>query len=86
MQRLLNFCEQTFDCNRQVSKRCADLSFSAGAVAAGEHGGSLGDVLRSELDAQRNAAHFPIVELPAGAGAFALVERYANVGLHEFRF
>src|SRR5713226_9046019 len=86
MQRLLNFGEQAFDGGGQAGQRRADLPFSARTVAAREDGGLLSDVLGSELDAQGNAAHFPVVELPAGAGAFALVERNANVGLRELRF
>ncbi len=46
----------------------------------------LGHIFRSKFDAQRNALHFPIVELPTGAGAFALIERDANICFGQFCF
>ena len=43
----------------------------------------LGDIFGAEFYAQGHAAHLPIVEFPAGAVAFALIERDADVGFDQ---
>src|SRR5437899_7721413 len=42
-----------------------------------------GNILRPKLDAQRHAAHLPVVELEARAHAFALVHRDADFRVHQ---
>src|SRR5579859_1498855 len=85
-ERLVNFNEQFLDCGWEVGQRGADLAFPAGTVAPGQHGGLLGHVFGTEFHADRNATHFPVVELPARAEAFALVQMHAEVGLDQLRF
>src|SRR6266404_8885609 len=85
MQRLLNFREQALGGRGQISELGADLPLLAWPVAASQHGSLFGDVFRPQFHAQGNAAHFPIVEFPAGALAFALIERDANVSFCQLR-
>src|SRR5467141_3668147 len=84
MQCLLNFSEQALGSRRQISELGADLPFLARPVAASQHGSLFGDVFGPQFHAQRNSTHLPVVEFPAGALAFALIERDANVGLCQF--
>ena len=43
-------------------------------VAARDRDGAGGDVARPDLDAQRHAAHLPLVELPGGALFYTIIE------------
>src|SRR5215469_3135225 len=81
VERLLNFDEQFLDCARQIGKRRADFSFFAWTVATRENRGLLRYVLGTKLDAQRDAAHLPVIELPARALPFAFVHSHANLCL-----
>src|ERR1051325_1649019 len=86
VQRLLNFREQFLDGRRKVRERRADLSFLAGTVAPRENRGLFCDVFRAEFHAQRHPAHLPIVEFPARALPFALIESHANACFRKFSF
>ena len=83
-KRLLNLFEHLRDGFRNSLLRDERLPFLAGAVAPRQHHRSLGHVLRPQFQAQRHAAHLPIVELEAGAHAFALVHLHANARIDEF--
>ena len=80
MERLLDFREQALNCRGQTAERGIDLSVSAGSIPAREDGRLFGNVLWTEFDAKRYTAHLPIIEFPARATAFALIERDADVG------
>ncbi len=85
VKRLLDFRQQALDGGGQIRERGADLSFPAGAVAPREDRGLFGNVLGTEFHAQRDSAHLPIVEFPAGALAFAFIQSDANAGLDQLR-
>src|SRR4030095_15619744 len=75
-QVLLDLVEQRANRLRQPRHRQALL---LARVAPRDHHRRLLDVLRAELEAQRDAAHLPLGELPAGP-LFALVERHPDAG------
>src|SRR5271156_4317326 len=83
-ERLLDFCELLHHSRGNSLLRDERFAFFAGAIAARQHYRAFGDVFGAEFQAQRDAAHFPIVEFEAGAGAFALVELDADSGVHQF--
>src|SRR4029077_7972515 len=80
VKRLLDIHERLDHGRRQSNARNERLPFLAGPVAPGEDHGTLGDILRAKLNAQRNATHLPIIELEAGAEALARVHFHAHVG------
>src|SRR5580704_4489575 len=77
--RLLDFDQQLLDRLRNVGKRRADSALAPGSIPARQHGRLLGDILWAEFDADGHTTHLPVVELPAGAVPFALVEDHPNV-------
>src|SRR5579885_3070585 len=86
MQGILNVGEELFHGCGQIGQRGKDFAFFSGTITARENSGLLGDILRAEFDAQRYAAHLPVIELPARALTFTLIERHANICFHELGF
>ena len=80
VERFLHHYQRFLHRLSDAGLRDGRLPFSAGLVAPGQHDRVVRYVLRADLDAQRHAAHFPIVELETGARAFALVGLGANAG------
>ena len=60
------------------------LAFPARTVTAGESDGFLFNILGADLHADRNPAHFPIVEFEAGTDVVAVIHLDANARGFEF--
>jgi hypothetical protein len=67
---------------RAASPSCDGLP-SRGPVATGARRGAGGDVARPDLDAQRDAAELPVVELEARRHALAVVHLHAHARAAE---
>ncbi len=72
--RLLDRRQQPGDRRFQAVPRGRGLALAPGDVAPGEHHLPVRHVARPDLDAQRDAAHLPIVELPPGGEPLADVQ------------
>ena len=80
-ERLLNFFQHLRDGGGNSLLRDEGFAFFSGTVAPGQHYRALRDILGAEFQAQRHAAHLPVVEFEAGAYAFALVDLDADSGV-----
>src|SRR5262245_16180439 len=72
VERLLDLAEHGRHRAREPVLRHECLASLAGCVAAGQDDRALLDVARADLDAKRDAAHLPVVELEAGRDPGAL--------------
>ena len=80
---LLDLVELGNDGCRQSLHRHKRFSRLAGNIAACQRNGILGNIFRANLNAQRHAAHLPIIKLKAGRKPFAQIRNHTHAGISQ---